>query len=748
MKCSTTLSRYIVTCSLMAIGLFARATSYTASQSGNWTDPSIWQAGVAPPATLAGNDFVIINSGLTVNMDQDEVLSNSQAIITVYGSLTGWHSITINSGTLNGNGTIMIHTLRMSAGSTLVFNGALTVDNLYNLQTQLTLQGTVLVADTIGFLAGNVNLGQGSSLTLADNAVLNIGAGTYSNSQSWHQNGRINLYYTRPGTSSMGVETTFVNLHDISVNMPSATDRLDMMGDISVSGALSLLGGRLNMNGHNLTVTGTIASSGTGVLMGSTTSVLTVSGTSATNNVAFAPANNSIANLNVNVASGGALTLSSDLTCLGALSVQAGKLMLGTSHLTLNGAITGAGFLSGTATSGLTLNGSGNVGSLKWDNAGATVGNLTVNVTGTNGGVYMNNDMTVAGALTLSSGYLYLNGKHLTLSGTSAATSGAIYSDSIANISIAGSSATGMGSIRFATVAGKVHDLELNTTNGSWIALGSDVSAYGKLILTSGNLDLGANNLKLIGTDSVSGGSASSYVQTSGAGNLWIKVGASGARMLPIGTTSFYAPLRVRNNAAALASFGANAHNGIYASGTTGVDISASTHGVVASWELQSDMTTGVNAAVEAFWSASMEPNQFNRSKVYLSHNTSGTWDTYTSGNAVAQPNGMYSTSRSGNTTLGSFAVLSSGAPNTTGVKDIADNAAFSVYPNPAINTLSLNIPDGSTENTVTLRDVIGNEVGNYALSANSNKIDISQLTPGVYILSLNEKYSQKIIKQ
>ncbi|MBS1686644.1 MAG: T9SS type A sorting domain-containing protein [Bacteroidetes bacterium] len=747
MKFFTTLPRLLVTCSLMALGLYAHATSYTCIQSGNWTDGSIWQAGVAPPATLTGNDFVIVNSGLTVTMDQDETLNSSQAIVTVYGTLTSWHSMDITSGTLNGNGTIILHTLRMGTGSSWVFTGTITTDNLYNLQNQLSLQGNVVVGDTIGFVAGNIGLGQGANLTLADDAVLDIGAGTYSGYQSWHQNGRINLYYTRPGISSMGIETTFVNIHDVSVNMPSATDRLDMMGDMMVTGALSLLGGQLNMNGHNITANGTIASSGTGVLMGSSASVLNVNGSGVANSVAFAAGNNSIASLNVNLTGGGALTLSSDLTCLGTLNVLSGTLMLGSSHLTLQGAITGAGYLSATSASGLIVNGTGNMGNIKWANGGSTIGDLTINIDGTNGMVSMASDMTVAGTLALTGGYLTLNGRHLTLSGTTSAGAGAIYSDSAAYITLAGSTASGMGIIKFATGGDKVQNLEINTTNNSWATLGSPLTVSGTLMLTSGNIDLAGNDLTVQSTGGVTGGSATSYILTSGSGSLRIHIGAGSAGMLPIGTASYYAPLRVGNNAAAAGNFSALAHSGIYANGTTGSDVAASRQGVIVSWELESDMTTGANASVEAYWSQAMESAQFDRAKVFLSHYTGGTWDTYTAAAATSQSGSMWSTSRAGITSFSPFAVLSTGtATGPSGISDAAGGVAFSAYPNPARNVLTVTTPDAT--GTLHLHDMIGNDVGTYTVSQTTNKIDLSQLASGVYVLSLNDKYSQKIVKQ
>ncbi len=746
MKSSTTLTRIAVMCAVMITGLSAHAATYTASQNGNWSDGTTWSTGIAPPAVLTGGDFIIINSGITVNLDQDQVLNNSQAILTVYGTLTSWHSLDISSGKLNGNGSITLHSLRMGASSTSLFSGSMTLDNLYNAEANLSLQGTVIVGDTLGLLAGNLNIGQGASFTLIDNAVLNLGGGGFNNYQSWHQNGRINLYYTRSGISTMGIETTFANLQDITVNLPSASDRLDMGGNMTISAILSLMGGKLNMNAHNLTINGSIYASGTGCLMAAPTSVVTVNGTAA-NSIAFAAGSNSIATLNVNTTGAGSLTLGSDMTCLGILNLQAGTLILGSSHLTLQSTISGSGYLSATSASSLILNGTGNVGSLKWASGGSTIGNLTVNIDGANGAVAMANDMTLAGALTLTGGYLTTNGKHLTLSGTIAASgTSAIWSDSTTDMTIAGSAAAGMGSLKFAAGHSQVHDLELNTTNGSWAVLGSALSVHGRLILTSGKLDLAGNDLAVKTAGNITGGSAASYILTSGTGSLWINVGAAGAGMLPVGTASYYAPLRVSNSAGVAGNFNAIAHSGIYANGTSGSDVSVSRQGMIVSWDLGSDMTSGANVSVDAYWSQPMESPQFNRNKVYLSHYTNGAWDTYNTSAAVSQSS-MWSVSRTGITSFSPFAVMSSGAatgPN--GVSDVADEVAFAAYPNPARNMITVTTPDAT--GTLRLHDMIGNEVALYPVSQTNNKIDISQLTPGVYFVSLNDKYTQKFVKQ
>jgi len=79
-----------------------------------------------------------------------------------------------------------------------------------------------------------------------------------------------------------------------------------------------------------------------------------------------------------------------------------------------------------------------------------------------------------------------------------------------------------------------------NTTPGG-VSLTSSLRVRNVLALTSGNITLGSSNLI---AGSISGGSATSYVVTSGTGTLSTNASTTGT-LFPIGTTAGYAPVTI-----------------------------------------------------------------------------------------------------------------------------------------------------------------------------------------------------------
>lgn len=746
-----TFIKSVVLCVMMALCLHMHATTYTATQSGAWSTASTWSGGVAPIANVTTNDIIIINNNVTVTLDQEQTLNQAQLILTVYGTLSGTHSLTVSNGTLNGSGTIDLHNLTLGASSTSLFTGSVVVDNFYNYQSLLSLQSDLTVHDTLGLYGGVLTIAAGSTVSLDADAVLHLDGGSYTNHGNWNQAGNINLLYTGSGTVTTGEEANLSNIHNIWINLTSTGDKVNLGQDLTYYGRLSLLNGGLGLNGNNLTINGTISAYGNGWLVGDTNSIVNINGSGTADSIRLRPGDMAIGDLNINLTNGGSVVLMSDLASYGGLHLQAGTLMIGANHLNLRGPVTGTGMLSANSSSSLAVTGAGSMGTVWWDSTGSTIGTLTLTATGANGMLTIGNDMNVSGNLQLNAGKLDVRGTHLTLSGTSATSAAAgIWADTTTDLTIAGSLLTGMGMMRFDTAGNMVRDLELNTTNQSWISLASDVKVYGKLRLTHGNLNLiGMSSLHLMGTDSIAGGSDSSYVMTAGSGMVWVNLSdSSGMRRagtLHIGSQSFYAPVRITNNAGANGGFGASAHTGIYANGNSGADISATNYGVNTSWNITTNMGSNANASIQVYWSQDMETSQFDRNNVYLSHYANGTWDTLSSMAAVSASAGMWSATRTGVTSFSPFAVFSSG-PN--GVRDVSATATLAAYPNPAASVLTVTIPDAARTGTLIVHDVLGHQVATYTVSQTTSRIDVSRLTPGVYYVSLDDRYTQKFVKQ
>lgn len=98
------------------------------------------------------------------------------------------------------------------------------------------------------------------------------------------------------------------------------------------------------------------------------------------------------------------------------------------------------------------------------------------------------------------------------------------------------------------------------------------------------------------------------------------------------------------------------------------------------------------------------------------------------------------------------FTVKASATDTLLGAEDIATRTnAFSVFPNPAKNTINVSSYDYSINN-VKITDINGRVVKNVAASSNEAQIDLSDLSQGVYMVKVtsNEGVSdiKKIVKQ
>jgi hypothetical protein len=77
------------------------------------------------------------------------------------------------------------------------------------------------------------------------------------------------------------------------------------------------------------------------------------------------------------------------------------------------------------------------------------------------------------------------------------------------------------------------------------------------------------------------------------------------------------------------------------------------------------------------------------------------------------------------------------------------DSENISIYPNPTYGNVHIKFPEGCQSNAlVKIFSSIGQEISNLQIDKVSNCIDISNLSPGVYIFFLSTIYNKKIIKR
>ncbi len=200
------------------------------------------------------------------------------------------------------------------------------------------------------------------------------------------------------------------------------------------------------------------------------------------------------------------------------------------------------------------------------------------------------------------------------------------------------------------TAAFTANNVTIN--NASGLVLDGTVTVNGTLILTNGNITLGANNLSLAGTTS---GSLASHIIVNGTGGVVIRnLAASTTVNVPIGINSgSYNPIVLSTNAGHVTDdLTVRVEQGVHFNGTTG---GFYTTGVVdRSWYVIEAIPGGSDINVTLQWVAAEELISFDRNNSNVMYYM-GNWNTTTGSPAVGS--NPYTQTRSNLTDLTALAV-------------------------------------------------------------------------------------------
>jgi hypothetical protein len=173
------------------------------------------------------------------------------------------------------------------------------------------------------------------------------------------------------------------------------------------------------------------------------------------------------------------------------------------------------------------------------------------------------------------------------------------------------------------------NNLTINKSSNN-VMLENGTVVTNTLTLTSGNLDLQENNLTVSSGGSISGGSSSSYIKTSGTGVLIREVGATNV-VFPVGKAS-YTPITL-NNSGTTDNFLVRVENIVYKDGTSGNEVT--TDVVDVSWHVDEEVAGNSDLSMTVQWNSSDELTDFDRTNAFLSHYTGGAWNYYATQAAV-----------------------------------------------------------------------------------------------------------------
>lgn len=432
-----------------------------------------WNSAQTASVSLGGsllqvdNDFIINNTGTnralilhtsgtgSLTIGRDLIVQNAAS----FGiSQSGTYTLNVNRN-LTVNSTATNSLLLTSSGNvTINVQGNVTKANTGSLvMSSGSGTGTLNVYGNFSLTGGAVNetsSGSGTIVFAGSGVQTFTGGGTFNNTINFIVNASSSLSLGTHALTGSGAFTLNGTLQVGSTDSGGAIQNSTTNGNIRVSGARTFnAGSSIVYNGSSAQFIGNGHPTTSGV------------------------------NCTINNASG--VSLASNATIGGNLTLTAGNLTVGSNTLTLGGNISaGSNNIVVSSGSSLVINGSGNLGNFPFPAGPQTFANFTLNRT--SGSVTFANQVTITGSVVLNAGDLIFNGQTLELSGTLSATGGNLYGNSSSTLIISGSGA--FGELPFASGGNTIHTLTINRSSGT-VSLDNALTISNTLNLNAGELN-------------------------------------------------------------------------------------------------------------------------------------------------------------------------------------------------------------------------------------------------------------------
>ncbi|MES2474661.1 MAG: hypothetical protein V4640_02690 [Verrucomicrobiota bacterium] len=475
--------------------------------------------------------LVNVNAGTLTLGTSDRLADTSTVTIASTGTLNLGNSddtvgsFVLNSGTLNGTGTLTAATYDLNGGTV---NGNLGAGVLNQLANLTTLNGSSSAA-TVNINAGTLRLGASDRLSNSahvtlNSAILNLGSFTDTITKLTLNAGTLNgtgtltatTYDLNGGTvnANLGSGTLNQLSNTTTLNGTSATETIHVLGgtlalgssDRLVDTATMNVASTLNLGNFNDTIGNLVLNSGT--LNGTGTLTATTYDLNG-------------GTLNANLGAGtlnqlSNTTLLNGISAAGSVNINGGTLTLGSSDrlannaaVIVNSAILNLDSFSDSvgsfALNGGSLNGSGTLTAATYDLNGGTVNaNLGAGTLNQIGNTTLLNGSSAASAVNVNGGTLTLgaadrlaNNAALVIgSGTLDLTS---FSDSVGTFTLNGGTLAGSGTLTASTYSLNGGTVNANLGSGTLEQLSNTTilngtSAATTVAVNGGTLTLGASN--------------------------------------------------------------------------------------------------------------------------------------------------------------------------------------------------------------------------------------------------------------
>ena len=335
----------------------ARAASFTAIASGNWSSTLTW-GGTVPSLTNL-TDSITIPAGITVNQDYSVAFVGAAAKIIVLGTLTSSTHTAFNvvTGIVSGTGVISVDTLQMGLGASSPFTGNMTANTLISSTASLQSAANTTVTQTATFLAGTFSVQTGGHLIMAANSTIVMAGGLLVNNGGvLGLTSNYNVIYNT-GTAIGGAELTGSGLYNVNVHVGTG-NMVTLTNNLTVNGTLTISSGTLVLASHDLNIMGSVGLSA-GTITSTIPSNISISGASSlAGTLTFVGATSGVNNLTIAIGNTNQATISGMLTVNGTFMLTNGILNLSSATLNINGNIasTNTGTIAPSVNSNITVN--------------------------------------------------------------------------------------------------------------------------------------------------------------------------------------------------------------------------------------------------------------------------------------------------------------------------------------------------------------------------------------------------------
>lgn len=487
----------------------------TATIGANWTVTGTASKVLVGDGTNS-TDFTIPSgfavSG-TVDVNNGAELTLENATAPTFGTFATNSTLEYKDLPITLSTSTIYKNLKLTGSGTKTFTGGTT-----NITGNLTLTNTTIDGGSGPFstisLSGDLTYvgtvtppADANSITLSTNGTLGgtqtiTGAG---NTLRWFR-----------------IQSTTANTILLSTNGGSSNL---LVGNSSGGGITLVDGSILNMNGNDFTLFSSVGAS-TAFLLNNTASISTNASTDLTierigngnlGALRFTSSFNTIGNLTLKHvgSSNNLLTLGSELTINGTLTLTTGVLYIGANTLYVNGNINrSTGFIDASNASATIVFSGVTSQNIPISTFTGNITNLTLN---NSAGLTTSQDLTISNLLSLTTGSFTIGNSTLTVNGGISRSSGNIdASNTSATLIFSGSSAQ---IIPASTFTGNVNNLTLNNSLG--LITNQELTINNSLNLLNGKLTLGGNHLTINESATISGTfSSNNMIIATGLGEL------------------------------------------------------------------------------------------------------------------------------------------------------------------------------------------------------------------------------------